>query len=135
MDEIGLLLTWGDYFSGLSYLLSLLLAGLINNIIFFHDFWRAVRVNIGTPESHSIIRGAVLKNAAVVRLLDTVAGRMGRTEPTSLLMVGKLSIAIGVLILAYPRFLRYGVFGAFVIQGVAHFVSVWGRGAAEENNR
>jgi len=124
MDEIGLLLTWGDYYSGLSYLLSLFLVGLFLNIIFFPDFWKAVKANIGSPDSHSIIRGAVLKNAPIVRFMDTVASRMGKTEPTSLLMIGILSIAVGVLVLIFPRFLRYWIFGAFVVQGLAHFVSV-----------
>lgn len=126
MDEIGLLLTWGDYFSSLSYSLSLFLAGLFLNIVFFADFWRAVKDNI---------RGAVLRNTSIVRFVDTVAERLGRTEPVSLLMVGILSVGVGVLILMYPRFLRYWVFGVFVIQGVAHFVSAWGRSSREEMKR
>ncbi len=36
MDEIGLLLTWGDYYSRLSYLLSVLLVAIFLNIVFFH---------------------------------------------------------------------------------------------------
>jgi hypothetical protein len=135
MDEIGLLLTWGDYFSGLSYLLSVFLAGVFLNIIFFPDFWRAVKENIGKPDSHSIIRGAVLRNTPIVRLVDTIAERTGKTEPASLLMIGVLSLAVGILVLIYPRFLRYWVFGAFVIQGVAHMVDAWGRDSRGEGNR
>lgn len=55
-DEIGLLLTWGDYYSSLSYLLSLLLAGIFLNIIFFHDFWDNVKKNMKNPKAQSFIK-------------------------------------------------------------------------------
>ncbi len=40
MDEIGLLLTWGDYYSGLSYLLGIFLLGVFLNILYFPSFWK-----------------------------------------------------------------------------------------------
>ncbi|HKL17069.1 MAG TPA: hypothetical protein VJ900_01795 [Patescibacteria group bacterium] len=40
MDEVGLLLTWGDYYSGLSYLLSIFLLGVFLNILYFPSFWK-----------------------------------------------------------------------------------------------
>lgn len=46
MDEIGLLLTWGDYYSSLTYLLSIFLFGTFFNIIFFPDFWKKVRRDV-----------------------------------------------------------------------------------------
>lgn len=42
MDEIGLLLTWGDYNSSLSYLLGVFLFGIIFSAIYFPRFWRAL---------------------------------------------------------------------------------------------
>ncbi|SDF98949.1 hypothetical protein SAMN04488598_13611 [Halanaerobium congolense] len=47
MDEIGLLLSWGDYWHSTTYLLSLLLGGLFLNIIFFPDFWKDLRIHLG----------------------------------------------------------------------------------------
>ncbi len=46
MDEIGLLLTWGDYASTLSYLLGVFLLGIIFSLIYFPSFWRSVHKNI-----------------------------------------------------------------------------------------
>ncbi|MCF7889870.1 hypothetical protein K9M78_01475 [Candidatus Bipolaricaulota bacterium] len=46
MDEIGLLLTWGDYASSLSYLLGVFLLGIILSIIYFPRFWRSFHDNI-----------------------------------------------------------------------------------------
>lgn len=43
MDEIGLLLTWGDYTSSLSYLLGLLLLGIIFSAIYFPRFWMSMQ--------------------------------------------------------------------------------------------
>ncbi|MFW6381847.1 MAG: hypothetical protein ACOCZ3_04810 [Bacillota bacterium] len=42
MDEIGLLLTWGDYYSSLSYLLGIFLLGIFLNLIYFPAFWEKV---------------------------------------------------------------------------------------------
>ncbi len=46
MDEIGLLLTWRDYASTLSYLLGVFLLGIILSLIYFPKFWRSVHANI-----------------------------------------------------------------------------------------
>lgn len=43
MDEIGLLLTWGDYSSRASYLLGVFLLGVFLNIIYFPGFWKKIR--------------------------------------------------------------------------------------------
>lgn len=42
MDEIGLLLTWGNYASSLSYLLGAFLLGVFLNVIYFPQFWAKV---------------------------------------------------------------------------------------------
>lgn len=46
MDEIGLLLSEGDYFSPLSYLLGIFLLGILINIIYFPPFWSSVRESL-----------------------------------------------------------------------------------------
>ena len=43
MDEIGLLLTWGDYWSSLSYTLTLFMGGIFLNIVYFPSFWVEVK--------------------------------------------------------------------------------------------
>ncbi|MBS3765758.1 hypothetical protein KGY71_04470 [Candidatus Bipolaricaulota bacterium] len=47
MDEIGLLLTWGDYTSSLSYLLGVFLLGIIFSGIYFPRFWRSIGKGMG----------------------------------------------------------------------------------------
>lgn len=127
MDEVGLLLTWGDYFSGLSYMLSLLLAGIFLNIVFFPHFWIEVKENLQKPESHSVIRGLLSRNTYIIDFVDKVSEKAGRTKRTSLFFAGVLSLVICVCILFYPKFLRYWIFGAFVIQGLSHLVRAWER--------
>lgn len=46
MDEIGMLLTEGDYYTSLSYLLGLLLLGFLAIIIYFPPFWSSARDNV-----------------------------------------------------------------------------------------
>ena len=45
MDEIGMLLSEGDYYSSLSYLLGLFLLGILMNIIYFPPFWNSIKNN------------------------------------------------------------------------------------------
>ncbi len=45
MDEIGLLLTWGDYASSLSYLLGVLLLGILLSVVYFPRFLQALGTN------------------------------------------------------------------------------------------
>lgn len=125
MDEIGLLLTWGDYFSGLSYLLSIFLIGVFLNIIFFPDFWREVRISLQNPQSHSMIRETLFKNIHVIRLVDWISEKTGQAEKTSLFFTGILSFFLCTMILVFPKFFRYWIFGAFVLQGITHLVRAW----------
>lgn len=46
MDEIGMLLTEGDYYTSLSYLLGLLLLGILVIIVYFPPFWSSERNNV-----------------------------------------------------------------------------------------
>jgi len=48
MDEIGMLLSEGNYYSSLSYLLGLFLLGILINIIYFPPFWNSIRDNFTT---------------------------------------------------------------------------------------
>lgn len=134
MDEIGLLLTWGDYYSSLSYSLSIFLAGIFLNILFFHHFWRELKERIISGESHSVIWNAVAKNTKLMKLTDEISFRTGKTEKTSLFLNGIISIIVCLLILVFPRFLRYSISGLFIIQGVNHLVRTWEGNEADEES-
>ncbi len=72
MDEVGLLLTWGDYASRLSYLLGVLLLAIILNLIYFPRFWRKIRETVERPGAHTgKINRAVRR---LMKLVDTITG-------------------------------------------------------------
>ncbi len=125
MDEIGLLLTWGDYYSGVTYLLSLFLVGIFLNIIFFPYFWREVRNNILESNLQSIILSSLLDYTNFIKVADIVSDKTGKTEKASLIFTGIIYLGVGFLILIYPQFLYYWVAGVFFIQGVVSLVNAW----------
>jgi len=127
MDEIGLLLTWGDYFSGLSYLLSLFLAGIFLNIIFFPHFWKEVRKNLAQKGPKHVFIGSLFIRQNLLRLGDFISQKTLKTEKASLIFAGTISLFIGGFILIYPQFLQYGLFCLFFIQGITHLVRIWER--------
>lgn len=127
MDEIGLLLTWGDYYSGLSYLLSLFLGGVFLNVIFFPHFWREVREKLVRMESQSIFMERVSRRSRFLKLIDSISEKMSRTEKASLIFSGVLSLLMCVFILMVPQSLRYGVSSLFIIQGLVFLVRSWGK--------
>ncbi len=126
MDEIGLLLTWGDYYSSVTYLLSILLVGVFLNIVFFPYFWREVRSNFQEASPTGFYQRLFHKNI-VIKVADSVSEKTGRTEKTSLIFTGLIYILVGILIIFYPRFVYYWVAGGFFIQGVSSLVRAWSR--------
>jgi hypothetical protein len=122
MDEVGLLLTWGDYYSGLSYLLSLLLGGLFLSIVFFQPFWKELRRSLQAKGATSLVWRTFSRRTGILRLVDWTGDRLGRTESTSLVFTGALSLAVSVVIVFNPFFLRACVFAVFVVQGLTHLV-------------
>ncbi len=125
MDEIGLLLTWGDYFSSLSYLLILLVSVVFLNIIFFPGFWTALRGRLIDGRTHSVVADSLPRDDAFVRIGDKISGLLGRTESTTLAFAGFLSIVVCTLMLLLEGFLRYWVCGIFLIQGLTHLVRIF----------
>ncbi len=134
MDEIGLLLTWGDYYSSLSYSLSIFLAGIFLNILFFHHFWRSLKNGIAAGETHSIIWNAVAKNSKIIKFTDKISSITGKTEATSLFLDGILSFLVCFIILKFPQFLRYSISGLFILQGVNHLARAWEGGSDMEDS-
>ena len=125
MDEIGLLLTWGDYYSSATYLLSLLVVGLFLNVVFFPDFWREFRTHLASSTEHAVAWTSVPGAATMVKGGDIVSDVTGQTERTSLVFMGLLYVVVGGLILAYPRFLYYWVAGAFIVHGASSLIRAW----------
>ncbi|MFB6291303.1 MAG: hypothetical protein ABEJ25_06205 [Candidatus Bipolaricaulia bacterium] len=73
MDEIGLLLTWGNYASSISYLLGVFLLGIILSLVYFPRFWRSIRLNIpGAKYPLSLINKASDK---IIDLADRLVGK------------------------------------------------------------
>ncbi|PRX18816.1 hypothetical protein BX659_1417 [Orenia metallireducens] len=132
MDEIGLLLTWGNYYSGLTYLLSLFLIGLFLNIIFFPYFWSEVRKNLVESNVTSIIWNTLLSYTNFIKVADKVSEKTGKTERASLIFTGLMYLFVGILILLYPQFVYYWVAGIFLIQGVSSLVGAWQKSEDKE---
>lgn len=127
MDEVGLLLTWGDYYSSLTYLLSLFLAGLFLNLVFFPDFWRTMRRSMIEASERSLMTRAVFGSTSFIKAVDGMSTMTGQTERTSLVFMGVIYLGVGALILLFPRFLYYWVAGAFIVHGVSSLVRAWRR--------
>ncbi|MFW5997043.1 MAG: hypothetical protein ACOCQP_03415 [Lentisphaeria bacterium] len=125
MDEIGLLLTWGEYYSSLTYLLSLFVIGIFLNIMFFPDFWREVRKIVLSSRPDSVTWNTLLQHKKFLNVVDKVSDNMSKTERASLVFTGIAYLFVGLLILKFPRFVYYWVAGIFVIQGISSLVNAW----------
>lgn len=123
MDEIGLLLTWGDYYSGLTYLVNVFIAAIFLNVIFFPNFWAEVRKNLLQRKDDSTLQGSLSRSPILIRIADTFSQKIGKTESVSLLFAGIIYLGVGVFVLLYPAFLRYWVSSVFFIFGFTHMVN------------
>mgnify|MGYP006273270619 FL=1 len=125
MDESGLLLTWGNYYSDITYLLSLFLVGVFLNIIFFPYFWREVRSELLDSNLHSWTWNTLLDHTSFIKVADIVSEKTNKTERASLFFTGVIYLGVGALILLYPDFVYYWVAGVFFIQGVSSLIRSW----------
>jgi len=73
IDEIGLLLTWGNYTSSLSYLLGVLLLGVLLNIVYFPSFWKKVRSKVAKRKFGLSWLNKIMK--ATIHTADKISGR------------------------------------------------------------
>lgn len=118
LDEIGLLLTWGDYYSSLTYVLSLIILGIFFNILFFGSFWESVKKNLLKSKPHTLIEGTTQS-----KLFGLINKLTSKTKPASLLFTAILQLTVGVMILIFPGFVRYWIAGAFLIYGASYLIS------------
>jgi len=131
LDEIGLLLTWGDYYSTLSYTISLFVLGVFFNIVFFGNFWESVKINIDKSKSRSLIWNKFFKNNLVFNIIDKISNKTGKTENATLVFSGILYIFVSLFIFKYTEFLRYWVAVTFIFHGATCFVRVFNTGNKE----
>ena len=124
LDEIGLLLTWGNYFSGVTYTLSILIFGLFINIIYFHRFWKSLKDDLFSTHSHPSIESFLLKNKNIINLIDLFSQKTSQTKQVGLLFSAIIYFSLAILILIYPKFIRYWIGGLFITHGLLVFPRV-----------
>ena len=124
MDEIGLLLSWGDYWHSTTYLLSLLLGGIFLNIIFFPDFWKDLRTHLGEFNPKNKILRHYNSNT-IISGVDKLAQEADNTSKITLIFSGLIYIVVGMLIISNPELVYYWVAGGFFLQGLTKFVEAW----------
>jgi hypothetical protein len=118
LDEIGLLLTWGDYFSGLTYIITLFVLGVMCNIIFFPEFWKNVRKEIKAQKSGFLGSSFLNKNSPLFDWIDSLSSRMFKPEKLDNAFSAMVYILIALLVLLFPSFVQYIIGGGFIIEGM-----------------
>ncbi|MBS3786674.1 hypothetical protein KGY79_00595 [Candidatus Bipolaricaulota bacterium] len=78
MDEIGLLLTWGNYASTLSYLLGVFLLGIIFSLVYFPRFWKSIHENIAWVKYPLFLVDKVSEK--VIKLTDRFISKDSESE-------------------------------------------------------
>lgn len=116
LDEIGLLLTWGDYFSGLTYIISLFILAIFFNMIFFADFWKSVRNQIKNKPNP--IKSLFGSDKAFFKTLDRLTKTTFLPKKISAIFSSAIYIGMAVFVLIEPAFVKYILGGGFIIEGM-----------------
>ena len=125
MDEVGLLLSWGDYWSATTYILSLLLAGIFLNIIYFPSFWSEVRGHLVYADPRRLAGVSNDWRNALVRGVDRAAEEASDTDRVAAVFSGLIYTGAALLIIAYPALVYYWIAGGFLLQGVSALARAW----------
>ena len=120
LDEIGLLLTWGDYHSSLSYTLSLLVLAIFLNILFFADFWKSFKQTIS---KQSLIHQALTNNKSPLYVLDQLANKALPKKKLSQAFTALLYLSVAVVVVAYPQSLRFWLAAVLILQGAKYVLT------------
>ncbi len=123
LDEIGLLLTWGDYYSALTYTISLFVLGIFINILYLGPFWKELKTHIATGK-HALLKEEIKKKYSPLHFIDAFANKLFGTKTISAVFTATAYILIAILILAYPRSVHYFIAGAFIITGITYIINV-----------
>ncbi|MEA2105007.1 MAG: hypothetical protein U9P79_10280 [Candidatus Cloacimonadota bacterium] len=122
LDEIGLLLTWGNYYSSLSYVICMLMLGVFLSIVFFSNFWESVKIDLINVKSRTLVWNKFFRNNLVVNTINKISKTTGKTDNTVLVFSGILYILLSVFIFKYREFVRYWVSVTFVLHAATCFV-------------
>jgi len=122
VDEIGFLLTWGNYWSSLTYAVALLTGVIFLNAVYFTDFWNEVRKNIVVSVDQHPVISKTLKIPLLVEVVDKMSNKVSKTEKVSLVFTGLVYLGAGAAILIYPKFLYYWVAAGFILASISHFI-------------
>lgn len=121
LDEIGPLLTWGDYYSSLSYTISLFVLALFLNILFFGPFWSSLKTQFGKDKKSPFAK-ALKKKHSPIHFIDVVTQKFVSQEHISKAFSATLYIALAIIILIVPQTVQYWVAGAFIVQGTHQLI-------------
>lgn len=117
LDEIGLLLTWGDYYSNLTYVWVLLTLGLFMNIIFFDDFWRRTKKSFLRAKKNAFILKPIREGGFLFTIIDSWALKLSNKDRTRQLFTSTVYIIIGMSIILLPAFIHYFVAAGLLFWG------------------
>ncbi len=120
LDEIGLLLTWGDYYSSLSYTISLFVLAMFLNIVFFSDFWKNFKGQIGKK---SLTYKALKNKASFLSKVDSLILKVLKKEFLSKLFSAFLYLGIAVFIFLFPQFIHYYIAAILLILGAKYLLT------------
>ncbi|MFT4312506.1 MAG: hypothetical protein ACMXYF_04725 [Candidatus Woesearchaeota archaeon] len=120
LDEIGLLLTWGDYYSNLTYIITLFVLALFMNSLFLQDYWQTFKEQMKT--SKSPLQRLLRKEGQIFSSVDYIITSIFKKEQVSQLFSALIYITIAILIVILPQTLRYWIVGVFIIQGFHYII-------------
>ena len=118
LDEIGLLLTWGDYYSSLSYSVGLFVLAIFLNFLFLRPFWQSFRKQLLTHKTP--IAKALRKEGNIFFVMDKAILKVCKQETVSKIFTAAVYMSIGILVIIFPRSVYYFVVGLFFFQGVVY---------------
>ena len=122
IDEIGFLLTWGEYWSSLSYAIALLTGVAFLNVVYFTDFWREVRKSMALFSGEHPLISQTLRIPLFMEVVDKMSSKIGKTEKVSLVFTGLVYVGAGLAILIYPALVHFWVAGGFILGGISYVV-------------
>lgn len=120
LDEIGLLLTWGDYYSSLSYTISIFVFAIFLNILFFADFWKTFKDQV---RSKSLVARTLNKKNSFLFKFDLFIQQKFQKEYLSQLLTAILYIGVAVVLFFYPAILHYYVAVLLILQGFKYILT------------
>ncbi|MGM0567831.1 MAG: hypothetical protein ACQESB_01280 [Elusimicrobiota bacterium] len=132
-DEIGLLLTWGDYYSHLTYVMSLFMIAIFVNMIYFSSFWSSVKDNFDRKPPSSKFFRAFFRHNSFIKAADFISEKTGNSPKTSLIFTGIVYLLFSFIVIKNPRLVRYIVAFIFFLNGISYLLRLSNAGEEGEN--